>query len=186
VPPAALLLPVLAAAASSAPADCVGKTDAVARAICADVTLRDQDAQMQRLYTSALQLPAPHRAAQEARQGAWLRTRAACTAVQDVHGCIAEQLGRRIVELKVVLGRMPVFAAVTYVCQGKTPMPVHAAYYRSEPPAVRLSFSGHDLIAFAAPSGSGTRYAGDGVEIWEHQGVARFTWNGVPMECPKQ
>jgi uncharacterized protein len=179
------LLPLLAAAEPAPPA-CVGQTDVVSRVICADVTLVAEDARVQELYQSALELPGAQRAAQQGRQGAWLRARAACAAVQDVRACVADQLGRRGVELKIVLERLPVFAAATYVCPGAPPLRVHAAYYRSTPAAVRLTFAGQDLIAFAAPSGSGARYTGEGVEIWEHQGVARLTSSGVRQECPRQ
>ena len=180
-----LLLPVLAAAASATPGDCAEKADALERSLCADAKLTSEDAQIQQLYRSALQLPAPAPTWQQARQAAWLRERAACAAVQDLHACIADQLGRRLVELKIVLGRLPVFATATYVCPGKPGMSVHAAYYRSEPPAVRLTFPGQDRVAFLAPSASGARYTGEGVEIWEHQGVARFSWAGVQRECPR-
>jgi uncharacterized protein len=84
------------------------------------------------------------------------------------------------------LGELPVFASATYLCKGHEATPLTAAYFHSDPPAVLLRFQNQQAIAFAAPSGSGARYSAEGVEIWEHQGVARFTWQGEEMECPKR
>ena len=41
---------------------------------------------------------------------------------------------------------------------------------------------------FVAMSGSGARYTGGNRELWEHQGVAKLTWNaGIKnLDCPKQ
>ena len=183
---AALLLAFLAAAANTASADCAAQSDAINRVICIDPTLAGEETQMQELYASALNLPPPQRSAQQARQAAWLRERAGCASDPETHACIAAQLGRRIVELKIVLAQTHAFATVTYLCEGEVPTPVHAAYYRSDPPAVRLTFSDHDVVAFVAPSASGARYTGEGVEIWEHQGIARIRWAGVERTCPKK
>jgi uncharacterized protein len=186
VPAAALLLPLLAATANTAAADCAAQSDAINRVICVDPTLAGEEAQMQELYASALKLPPSRRTAQQARQAAWLRERAACASDPQTHTCVATQLDRRIVELKIVLAQTQAFATVTYICEGEDPTPVRAAYYRSDPPAVRLTFSGHDVVAFVAPSASGARYTGEGVEIWEHQGIARIRWAGVERACPKK
>jgi uncharacterized protein len=186
VPAAALLLALLTPAANTAPADCAAQSDAINRVICADPALASEEAQMQELYAGALKLSPPQRTAQQARQAAWLRERAGCASDPQTHACVAAQLDRRIVELKIVLAQTQAFATVTYLCEGEDPIPVHAAYYRSDPPAVRLTFSDHDLVAFVAPSASGARYTGEGVEIWEHQGIARLRWAGVERTCPKQ
>ena len=111
------------------------------------------------------------------------QSRAACLYDPEPHGCLAEQLARRIVQLQISLQRVPVFAAVTYRCPQA---PLHAAYYRSEPAAVRLSYQAYAVVAFTAPAGSGARFSAPGVEIWEHQGVARFTWHDVPLSCPRE
>lgn len=123
------------------------------------------------------------RTQQAQQQEQWQQARAACLNAPDPHGCLADQVARRLVELQISLQRAPVFAAVTYRCPQA---PLHAAYYRTAPPAVRLNYQEHEVVAFAAPSASGARYRAPGVEIWEHQGVARFAWHGVPLNCPRE
>jgi uncharacterized protein len=181
----ALLLPLLASAAADS--ECVGGADPIQGIICRDAGLRSRELEVQRLYKAAQRtLPAPERAAQRTRQNAWLAERAACAPDPDVRNCVADAQGRRSVELKLALGELPVFASATYLCKGHESTPLTAAYFHSDPQAVRLRFQKQQAIAFAAASGSGARYRAEGVELWEHQGVARFTWHGEEMECPKR
>jgi uncharacterized protein len=180
----ALLLPLLATAADP---ECAGGGDPVQGIICRDATLRAREAEVQRLYRSSQHLlPPPQRAAQRTRQNAWLGERSGCAPDPDARNCVADAQGRRIVELRLALGELPVSAAATYLCKGHESTPLSAAYFHSDPPAVRVRFGTQQAIAFAAPSGSGARYSAEGVELWEHQGVARFTWQGEEMECPKR
>jgi uncharacterized protein len=179
----ALLLPWLVLAAP--PLDC--GNDAIEQVICADPALRAQQSQVRELYGAAVGgLAAAERSAQQQREARWQHERAACAGAQDPHGCLVDQLSHRLVELKIALKEVAVFAAVTYRCDGPDAVPLLATYYRSEPAAVRLKYRDQDALAFIAPSASGARYLGDDVEIWEHQGVARFTWHGQQMSCPKQ
>jgi len=186
MPAIALLLPLFATAPVAGP-ECAAGGDPIQNLICRDATLRAREIEVQRLYRSAEHvLPAPQRAAQRTRHNAWLGERAACAPDPDARNCVADAQGRRIVELKLALGELPVFASATYLCKGHEATPLTAAYFHSDPPAVLLRFQNQQAIAFAAPSGSGARYSAEGVEIWEHQGVARFTWQGEEMECPKR
>ena len=181
----ALLLPLLATAAPDP--ECAGGGDPISGIICRDASLRAREMEVQRLYKSAEHtLPPPQRAAQRTRQNAWLGERAVCAPDPDARNCVADAQGRRIVELKLALGELPVSASATYLCKGHEATPLTAAYFHSDPPAVRLRFQNQQAIAFAAPSASGARYRAEGVEIWEHQGVARFTWQGEEMECPRR
>jgi uncharacterized protein len=183
----ALLLPLLATATATADPECAGAGDPIQGIICRDAALRARETEVQRLYKSAAHLlPPPQRAAQRSRQSAWLAERAQCAPDPDARNCMADAQGRRIVELKLALGELPVSASATYLCKGHEATPLTAAYFHSDPPAVRLRFNNQQAIAFAAPSGSGARYSAEGVELWEHQGVARFTWQGEEMECPKR
>jgi uncharacterized protein len=182
MPSPALLIPWLSVAAAAP--DCAPVQDPLDRLACADPALAQQQSELRQLYGEALQtLPAPQRPQQAQQQERWQQSRAACTNDPDPHGCLAGQLARRIVELQITLQRVAVFATVTYHCPQA---PLQAAYYHSEPAAVRLNYQTHEVIAFTAPAGSGARYQAPDVEIWEHQGVARFTWHGVVQNCPKQ
>jgi len=178
----ALLIPWLSLAAVSQ--DCTALQDPSDRLVCADAMLAQQEATLRRLYGEALQtLPAAQRRQQAQQQAQWQHGRGACLEDPDPHGCLARQTARRIVALQIALQRVPVFAAVTYRCPQA---PLLAAYYRTEPPAVRLNYQTHEVVAFIAPSGSGARYRAPGIELWEHQGVARFSWQGASLSCPRE
>ena len=184
--PALLLLPFMAAA-SDVGADCSALSDPAQAVVCRDPALRARETEVLQLYRRAMKvLPPAQRNAQRARQGAWAAERAGCAADPDARACIADRQGRRIVELRLALGTLPVTATATYLCKGHESTPLTASYLRSDPAAVRIRFGEQHALAFAAPSGSGARYSADGVELWEHQGVARFTWQGEEMECPKR
>ncbi len=178
-----LLLPLLASAAG----DCALQADPYTRLVCADPRLAATEKEVAHLYRSALtQLPSGARAAEQHRQQEWLAARAGCLQDPQAHDCVAELLGERRTELRIRLGQQPVFASVSYLCPGEPPTTLQASYYRSDPAAVRLRYAGGEVLAFQAPSGSGARYTAQGVELWEHQGVARFTWHGSELSCPKK
>jgi uncharacterized protein len=178
-------VPLLLAAAAPTAAAC--GSAAVERLICADPALAGRETVMQQLYAAALgSLPEPQRTVQQARQTQWLHERAACVAQADAGGCLGAQLDRRSVELRIALGKIPLYAAASYQCPGAQPHTLLAIYYHSDPAAVRLSYRGHEMVAFAAPAASGARYTGENLQFWEHQGVARLSWAGTVQECPKK
>jgi len=183
--PAALLLPLLALSGSF-PAVCTGEASPLERLICQDPGREQRQESIQELYDRALgALPAAAAAAQRQRQDEWLRMLAHCTSSEEVPACIDSQQARRSVELNIVLGRAPTVATATYLCPGHESTPLTATYFRTDPAAARLSYQQHEAIVFAAPAASGARYSARGVEIWEHQGVARFIWQGEELSCPR-
>ncbi len=181
----ALLVPLLVLA--SPPLDCDSTPDASERLICADPLLRAQQSMEQALYAAARnELPTAQRAAQQEREALWRHERAACARAENPRRCLTDQLSRRLVELQITLKRVPVLAAVIYRCEGAEGAQLLASYYRTEPAAVHLQYLDQEVLAFIAAAASGARYLGDDVEFWEHQGVARLTWHGRQMSCPKQ
>ena len=57
---------------------------------------------------------------------------------------------------------------------------------QTEPPSAVISFGNEQVIAVLQRSGSGAKYGSEGVEFWEHQGEALFTWRGKQYTCNKQ
>jgi uncharacterized protein len=165
--------------------DCAKATGVVPTMICADATLTGLDREMAARY-AAWQQGHPADADTLKRQSAWVARRDACASASNRHACIVEAYQQRITELKILAGQLPVFATGTYVCAGHAATPVTASYYHSEPPAVLIDYQGTKVVAFAAPSGSGARYATDTVELWEHQGTAAFRWRGQDLQCPRK
>jgi uncharacterized protein len=182
----AAALPVGAAAPPAAPAaaTCANTSDPVQRLICADGQLAQQDRTVSELYASAQQqYPEAERKQLKARQSSWLTAREACVNGERPRECLADQQQRRIIELKIGLGQLPAPATVEYACAGQDSAAVTASYYPTDPPAVLLSYHNHQAVAFLAESASGARYATGEVEIWEHQGEARFRWGKTQLTC---
>lgn len=181
------LLVALVASAGAAPdPGCPKGAPPIEQLVCTDSVLAQQDREMVRLYTQAMQgFEEGERARQEARQSAWLTARNACAQTQAARACVTELYARRIIELKILSGQLTASATANYFCKGATG-PVTAAYYPTEPPAALLSYTDRQVIVFVAESGSGARYTAEDVELWEHQGQATVKWNGKDMVCSKR
>jgi len=74
---------------------------------------------------------------------------------------------------------------ISYVCTGGQNKPFHVTFYQqTDPPSAVITYGGDDqVIAFAAPSGSGTKYTAANVEFWEHHGEAAVNWFGTSLTC---
>jgi uncharacterized protein len=164
--------------------DCSKATAVVPTMICADATLIGLDRDMATRY-AAWRTAQPADADAVKQQNAWLTRRDACARAAEPKACVAVAYQQRITELKVLAGQVPVFATASYTCAGHAATPLTVNYYHSEPPAVLIGYQGAKVIAWAASSGSGARYAADGVELWEHQGTAAFKWRGQQLQCPR-
>jgi uncharacterized protein len=153
---------------------------------CAEPPLSAPEVQLARQYQARLtQAPPDTQQALLAQQAAWLSARRACAGEVDADACRVQLLAVNRAALEIAAHRIPVFAAVTYRCPGPDGGALAASYYRSDPPAVQVRYGGEELFAFIARSASGSRYLGPDVELWEHQGVARLSWHGRQLECPK-
>lgn len=178
-------LPCVAAAPASTP-NCSDRSAPVQRLICADGQLSAQDQAVSELYATALQQqPEADRKRLKARQTSWLTAREACVNGERPRECLAEQQKRRIIELKIGLGKLPAPAAVGYLCPGHESTPVSASYYPTDPPAAVLTYGDRQAVAFIAESASGARYAAGDVEIWEHQGQATIRWGRTQLDCTR-
>src|SRR5579862_3759722 len=136
------LLAALAAATAAAPAPaCPKGAPPIEQLICSDGVLAQDDHEMVRLYTQAMQrFDETDRARQEARQRAWLTARNACVQASDPHACVADLYARRIIELKIRSGLLTNPATANYYCKGAS-VPVTAAYYPTDPPAALLTYA---------------------------------------------
>ncbi len=165
--------------------DCSKATAVVPVLICADAMLIGLDRDMAARY-AAWRTAHPADADAVTQQNAWVARRDACASASDRRACVTAAYQQRITALQILAGQMPVFATARYVCAGHESSPVTASYYHSEPAAVLIDYQGTQVVAFAAPAGSGARYATGDVELWEHQGTAAFRWRGQQLSCPRQ
>ena len=69
-------------------------------------------------------------------------------------------------------------------CQGPIQAPVSVVYLnQAEPRRAALAVGDQHVLLPIAPSGSGARYSGSGVELWDHQGTTQINWRGQNLVC---
>jgi len=74
--------------------------------------------------------------------------------------------------------------AVIYECGETGSTPVLATFQNdTDPPSVILVRGDEQAVAFRTRTASGSRYVGDGVDLWEHQGEATLEWFGTTLKC---
>jgi uncharacterized protein len=193
LPPKGGATPSAPAAAASAPGDRVGPsfecgkaTAAVEKLVCGDASLSTLDRNLAATYTKFLSgdLAESDRAAEQTAQRSWIAARNACEQTQDVRACVESSYQRRLVEVRIKSGALLAPTPVGYRCTGQAGQPFTAAFYsQTEPPSVVLTWGNRQIVAFSAPSGSGSRYTAPGVEFWEHQGEASVKWAGSSFTC---
>lgn len=181
--------PVPASTTNGPSFDCAKAALPAEKAICASPQLAALDRELAATYGDTLRTAA---AAQQTRQRDaqkhWLAQRNACGTAADTPVCLTEIYRRRLVELQIQSGRIAAPTPSAYRCKGHEDQPVLAAFYpTTDPSAVMLTWRERRALAFVAPSGSGARYAGEGVEFWEHQGEIRVAWGeDVVLTCVAQ
>lgn len=169
--------------------DCRRATRPAERLVCQDPSLAALDRELAALYATA-QSPSrdvgsADREAERSSQRRWLAERDDCAGQPAPAACLADRYRRRIVTFRIWLGALgPVPPAVGLRCAGAEHLPATAVFYAAaDPKAVVLTLRDRQAIAFAAPSGSGTRYTAPQVDYWEHQGEATIEWFGLRLVC---
>jgi uncharacterized protein len=78
----------------------------------------------------------------------------------------------------------PAPVAVIYDCGETDSTPVLATFQNdTDPPSVILVRGDEQAVAFRTRTASGSRYAGENVDLWEHQGEATLEWFGTTLKC---
>jgi len=169
--------------------DCAKAIKASEKLVCGDADLSALDRTLATIYAKGLSPSSgwTERDCKASRtaQRAWLAARERCANAADPRGCVTSAYRRRIAELQIRNGDLgPAPPTVGYRCQDLEGRPVTAVYYRgTEPPSAVITVGDRQVIAFAARSGSGARYVGASVELWEHQGEATLKWAGRTHTC---
>ncbi|WP_299592441.1 MliC family protein [uncultured Microbulbifer sp.] len=164
--------------------DCSQKLNSsIEELICTDGDLAVLDRKMAEVFKAASQT---EKAQQDkyfkARQRGWIKGRNDCWKAADKRGCTADSYKLGIAALQARYGLVSGKGPVTYLCDGSE---VTATYYETDPATAVARHKDEEELLYIEPSGSGARYSGPGVVIWEHQGEAKITWGqGRPeMQC---
>ncbi len=182
------LMATAVAAAGQSPSprfDCSKASGEVEKLICADARLAALDRQMAEVYEKAIKgWPAAEIGKQKALQRGWIKGRNDCWKADDKRVCIEDSYRTRTVEIRIQSGQLMAPAPVGYQCKGEEHKPFMVTFYReTDPPSAVITFGDDQMIAFAAPAGSGAKYTAANVEFWEHHGDATVDWFGKKLEC---
>jgi uncharacterized protein len=175
---------VAAFAATAGSVDCATASGSVDAVICGDDALAALDRKLVDVYAAAAKSAAPdQRNRLFAEQQSWLGDRARCTGAQDKVACMKELYTLRVADLQATFKLVKSRGPFRFAC-GKGPNDfMTAQYFETDPPSARFFHDGRTVTAYAARSGSGSRYENANVGYWEHQGEAAVVWFGRKMTC---
>lgn len=176
----------VAAAEGGTPSfDCLKASGEVEQLICSDEGLAELDRRLAEAYEAAMTAcPTDEVSTLKAFQRGWVKGRNDCWKDEEMRACVESSYRTRIVELQIQFGQLEAATPIGFACTGGDAMPFFAAFYPdTDPPSAVLTFGDDQVIAFAAPSGSGARYAAPNVEFWEHHGEAKVDWFGTALSC---
>lgn len=183
-----VFLPAAGRALAEGPSFDCGKVapGSIEELICKDGELSALDREMASVYAAAAKKAAnEHPPSLRAEQRGWIKGRNDCWKSDDKKLCVRQSYRSRIAELQARYRLVPVAGTARYVCDGNAAKEVIATYFRTDPGTGIAEFGDRTALLFQQRSGSGIRYAGQNVALWEHQGTARITWgDGSPeMRC---
>jgi uncharacterized protein len=160
---ACLLAPAVPRASAQS-IDCGHASNAVQKAICGDPDLKSRDATMVSLYADATKRATAERQRSiAAEQGRWVVIRDACASKPDLKSCVKDAYARRSAVLSAYTASA-MDRAITFTCEDKSTLTV-----KFLPPPEDRAEVAHGSSTWTLPhvkSGSGARYAGNGVSVW--------------------
>ncbi|MGL6352088.1 MAG: MliC family protein [Aeromonas sp.] len=161
---ATLLFAPLLAIAATPSFDCTKASGEVETLICKDARLAALDNELAALYPKAIAELSPEQLKTErAMQRGWIKGRNDCWKGQDLRQCVEDNYLLRITELQISGGQLMVPTPVNYQC-GKNVTLSNYFYNDAKLPAAVINLNERDtrqqVLAYKAPSASGTRYEG--------------------------
>jgi len=164
--------------------DCANASGQVEKLICSDAGLAALDRRMAEVFAAAVKEWPEVAAEQRAYQRGWIKGRNDCWKESDPRACTEASNRTRIVELQIKSGQLMAPTPVGFACTGGEDKPFLVAFCtQTEPPSAVITYGNDQVIAFAAPSGSGAKHKAANVEFWEHQGEASVEWFGTKLTC---
>jgi uncharacterized protein len=176
--------PAALAAVPAGSVDCASASGSIDPVICGDASLAALDRKLVDVYAAAAKAAAPdQRNRLFAEQQSWLADRARCTGAQDKVACMKNLYTLRIADLQATFKLVKSRGPFRFSCgQGPNDF-MTAQFFETDPPSARFFHDGRTVTAYAARSGSGSRYENANVDYWEHQGEAALVWYGRKLTC---
>jgi len=111
-----------------------------------------------------------------AEQRGWIKGRNDCWKSVDPRLCVATEYRLRIAELQARYGLAEGIGPIHYRCDGSQGQPVIVHYFHTDPPTARAEYGDDHAILYRQPTGSGAKYEGRNISLWEHHGEATIVW----------
>lgn len=190
---ATLLFAPLLATAATPSFDCAKAKGAAETLICKDAALAALDNELAALYPKAIAAFSPEQQKTErAIQRGWIKGRNDCWKAGDLRQCVEDSYQLRITELQIKGGKLMVPAPVNYQCDNKVTLSTYF-YNEAKRPAAVINLDegeGTDplqVLAYEAPSASGTRYEGQNLTLFTKGGEATLERVGQPtLSCTQR
>lgn len=188
---ATLLFAPLLATAATPSFDCTKASGATETLICKDAALAALDNELAALYPKAIAAFSPEQQKTErAIQRGWLKGRNDCWKAGDLRQCVEDSYQLRITELQIKGGQLMVPAPVNYQCGNNVTLSTYF-YNEAKRPAAVINLNEGDsqqqVLAYEAPSASGTRYEGQNLTLFTKGGEARLERVGQPtLTCTQR
>jgi uncharacterized protein len=194
---------VAAPARAEGPAfDCAKADGEVEKLICQNEDLAALDRKLDEVYKAALAKATNEVAPTlKAEQRGWIKGRNECWKAQgednpafltaswqatDVRDCVEGQYQLRISELQALYHLVPSKGPVFFACEGNPANEVVATFFETDPPTARVERGDRSVTAWLVPTGSGSKYEGQNLELWTKGDEARVTWLDEELKCQER
>jgi uncharacterized protein len=145
--------------------------------VCDDEELASLDRSLTEVYAAAqTKADAQHSNTLRAEQRGWIKGRNDCWKSVDPRLCVATEYRLRIAELQARYGLVEGIGPIHYRCDGNQGQPVIVHYFHTDPPTARAEYGDDHAILYRQPTGSGAKYEGRNISLWEHHGEATIVW----------
>ena len=171
---------------AAASLDCSKPERAIEKLICDDEEIHELNDRMSELYNSARgDGDTPRNQVLETSQRVWSEQRDKCNGA-ELRKCVIKQYNKRILVLEVVYEQGDGSETLTYRCDDLK-NDVKVTFFKTVPPAVRLSVSKGDdvVVAEMQPSDKGERYVASDGRVWAMIGseVSLTVSEGKTVRC---
>jgi len=173
----AALVACRGAFAGDAVPDC-SATGTVQAFACGDPELSDNERMLARVFADARRKAGAGLAALEAEQHAWLASRDRCLEDALPWDCVHDRTVRRTAVLQVRFRLVDPSGRATFVCDPAGHDNLELEFFPIGP-CTEIAIArrgGTDVLLWVAPSGSGSRYVGPGIQVWLAHGDALVRW----------
>ena len=145
--------------------------------VCEDQELVQLDRKLDEVYTAAKDKTTPAQSVDlRANQRGWIKGRDECWKAVDPRLCVATEYRLRITELEAQYRLLEGIGPIQYRCAGNYDQPLRVRFYETDPLSAWAEFGTDSAILYRQAAGSGAKYEGRNISLWEYHGEAVLVW----------